>query len=444
MSVNNRHLLQVNNSGKYYVYSVKSKKRILSGTYLDDEFVIFTDEGYYESTSEGSQYVWRYYPGGKNIFTFNQFEDIYKRRDIIDSVLNSDNFSCKKQFITSPPEVELMAKFRNKETGEVEVNVNTNSETPLKKICIYIDGNLFAEKQANGNDSRDTFNIPVNKGVHWITGMAVNSDGYSSLPKAVTINSNKSVSEKSTVFILGIGIDKYPRLQENQQLKYTQSDVKKFLKTCKEMKCQNDYTLHIDTLFGMNTGIDKILKHMEEIYLSAKKEDLVILYFSGHGTMDEDNKLYLLVANSTEDNYKNDALPWQKVKEIAKKSEVKTLALIDACNSGASIISTMYNYGGKDRENNSKRANMTIIASSKGRQKSIESDLYGDGQSAFNYALCQVLDKKRYEYDRNGNGVIEISELYRGLKEIVKKITEDKQTPWMFRDEISGDFSIFY
>ena len=43
----------------------------------------------------------------------------------------------------------------------------------------------------------------------------------------------------------------------------------------------------------------------------------------------------------------------------------------------------------------------------------------------------------------NGNGVIEVSELYRALRSIVVQETQANQTPWLARQDLIGDFAIF-
>ena len=62
------------------------------------------------------------------------------------------------------------------------------------------------------------------------------------------------------------------------------------------------------------------------------------------------------------------------------------------------------------------KAGMVVMAASKGRQFSFEDSDFGNGHGAFNYAITQALTENRQTTDTNQNGIIELSELYRGKK----------------------------
>ena len=86
------------------------------------------------------------------------------------------------------------------------------------------------------------------------------------------------------------------------------------------------------------------------------------------------------------------------------------------------------------------RAPMLAPAASKGRY-SYEDPKWGGG--AFTHALVEVLKTNWRSADLNGNGVIEVSELYRALRSIVTNETQGKQTPWLARQDLIGDFALF-
>ena len=60
---------------------------------------------------------------------------------------------------------------------------------------------------------------------------------------------------------------------------------------------------------------------------------------------------------------------------------------------------------------------MLVLAASKGRQFSYEDPKWGGG--AFTHALVEVLQRNWRSADLNGNGAIEVSELYRALRSMV-------------------------
>ncbi len=68
LSDDGRHLLQVNESGHFYLFDLYNQQRVLNGIYTDDEIVLYTDEGFYDGTFEGARYVTWHYPGLKQYY----------------------------------------------------------------------------------------------------------------------------------------------------------------------------------------------------------------------------------------------------------------------------------------------------------------------------------------------------------------------------------------
>ena len=84
---------------------------------------------------------------------------------------------------------------------------------------------------------------------------------------------------------------------------------------------------------------------------------------------------------------------------------------------------------------------LTVFSASKGRELSEENPSIGGG--VFTTALTRVIARDRADYDLNGNGIIEVSELYVWVKRQVVEQTEGRQTPWLARNQMIGDFALF-
>lgn len=65
------------------------------------------------------------------------------------------------------------------------------------------------------------------------------------------------------------------------------------------------------------------------------------------------------------------------------------------------------------------------------------------GGGLFTNAVADVIARNRQVHDLDGNGSIEASELYVGVKRLVTDRTEGRQVPWFARKEMVGDFSVF-
>jgi Ca2+-binding EF-hand superfamily protein len=54
----------------------------------------------------------------------------------------------------------------------------------------------------------------------------------------------------------------------------------------------------------------------------------------------------------------------------------------------------------------------------------------------------EVLQSKRATFDLDRDGVISVSELYRGIRTIVAVETGGQQQPWLARHDMVGDFAL--
>ena len=84
---------------------------------------------------------------------------------------------------------------------------------------------------------------------------------------------------------------------------------------------------------------------------------------------------------------------------------------------------------------------MIILSASKGRQESEEDAASGGGR--FSVTIDKILTGDRETHDLDGNGAISVAELFRGLKAGVIRDSQGRQTPWLSRNLMFGDFDIF-
>jgi hypothetical protein len=81
---------------------------------------------------------------------------------------------------------------------------------------------------------------------------------------------------------------------------------------------------------------------------------------------------------------------------------------------------------------------ITVIAAAKGRQESGETSAGGHFTNAVIRAITD-----RGATDRDGNGAIELVELYGAVKQAVVTMTGGKQTPWIARNLMVGEIPLF-
>lgn len=151
-----------------------------------------------------------------------------------------------------------------------------------------------------------------------------------------------------------------------------------------------------------------------EFYRTRRRDDLTLLYFTGHGLKDDDGKLYLAMTNTLRDNLLFTGLPAEQVDQAMEScvSRQKVLVL-DCCYSGAfpagrvakadTAVHALERFQGRGR---------TVLTASDATQYSFEGDQpHGRAvQSVFTHHLVAGL--RDGSADLDGDGDITLDELY--------------------------------
>ncbi|MCB2052398.1 MAG: hypothetical protein KDE63_13315, partial [Novosphingobium sp.] len=74
MTTDERHLLQQNSDGTFYVHRIGDGATVLEGRIVDDEVIVWTPDMRFDSTAEGAHFVNLRFPGQIGQYTFQQFD----------------------------------------------------------------------------------------------------------------------------------------------------------------------------------------------------------------------------------------------------------------------------------------------------------------------------------------------------------------------------------
>ncbi|MCC6657908.1 MAG: caspase family protein [Rhodocyclaceae bacterium] len=172
------------------------------------------------------------------------------------------------------------------------------------------------------------------------------------------------------------------------------------------------------------------------------EEDVVVIYFAGHGSPDSPDtpqNLYLLPHDTRYDAIASTGFPMWDV-ETALKRFIKArrvVVLADACHSGGvgatfdvarrALGDTQPNRISSGLQNlASVGAGIAVISASDDRQLSAESAKFGGGHGVFTHYLLEGLKGKA---DYNGDSRVTLGELIPYLSEHVRRETLNAQSP---------------
>jgi hypothetical protein len=157
-------------------------------------------------------------------------------------------------------------------------------------------------------------------------------------------------------------------------------------------------------------------------------QDLVLIYFAGHGAPDvrRPQNLYLVTSETDLSNMGGSAVPMSDIQGAYERTiQGRVLTLVDACHS-AGVTTGLQNLSNQSWTRLGYADGRAVITASEVNQFSLESEQWGGGHGAFTYFVLQGLDGAA---DANHDLQITVGELFDFVRDSVTSATDGKQTP---------------
>ncbi len=222
------------------------------------------------------------------------------------------------------------------------------------------------------------------------------------------------------VWAVVVGISAYDHMPT---LRYTDDDAYRMYAFLKSPEGGALADNQIRILIDEDATHEKIIAAMTDVFGKAGSEDLVMVYFSGHGLPGS----FLPIDF---DGF-NNKLEHEEINKIMESSPAKyKLCIADACHSGSLLA--MAEKSGTIRNVlddyyktlAQAEPGTALIMSSKGEETSLESS--GLRQGVFSHFLIRGL---KGEADKDGNKIVTVQELFNFVDENVRAYTMNRQSP---------------
>jgi len=464
-----------------------------------DDFVVYTPEGYYMSSKKGTDAV--HFVMNKTVFLFDQFDLRFNRPDIIlqcigraDSSLvtayrNAYKKRLKKMNFTEAifhtgwqiPKVKIMNQdsigFTTK-SKRISLKINANDSVfSIDRINVWVNGvSLFGSggvslRSLNLMNVNRIFDIELSQGENKIEVSALNIAGAESLREAINIKNEPEIVNQPDLYLITIGASEYQN--EKFNLTYAAKDATDLttLLTTQKDKYWNIRTFQI---LNKNVSTENVSKVKQEL-MQSHVDDLVIVFYAGHGLLDENLNYYLATHNIDFKNPSKTGLAYEELENLLDGIPArKKLLLIDACHSGEVDKDEELFVMPKvdDIQNIVFRSDTTfrsfkpvtnisyinsfelmkelfadlrrgtgavVISSAGGGEYAYEGADWKNG--VFTYSLLEGL--KTGNADLNKDGEILVSELRDYVFNQVSKLTGGKQNPTTRQENLDFDFRVW-
>jgi WD40 repeat protein len=260
------------------------------------------------------------------------------------------------------------------EVEEVLADIDYPTGSGVRDVRLFRNGSLVRAWRGDvlrGNSSKVVLEarIPIVAGENRLTCYAFNRDNIKSADATLILTGPDSLKRRGTAYVLAIGINQYANADFN--LQYSVPDAQSFSWGFQQAQSKLDIFQSVevipllngqatkanilrvlDRLSGKNTSPLSETDHLKSVK-PAEPEDAVIVYFSGHGTAQQ-NRFYLIPHDLRYEGVREDlgkdtaalktllahSLSDVELEQAFEKVDASHLLLIiDACNSGQALES---------------------------------------------------------------------------------------------------------
>jgi Caspase domain len=438
-----KHLVQLNKDGRLFIYRVADGKPELQGAYIDNEIVVMADDGRYDTSYEGAESVQLRFAGIPGLFTVNQFEAVLRRSGIAKDVLENNNTASRSAALLSPPTIQLTLSAKVS-AGQRSGKIIANSSRGLSAIHLHVDGRLVSTIPVQGQHVETPINLPDPGGARWVSAIAVDDQGLVSLPS--TIQLPGPVRPRGVARVIAIGVDAYvdPTIPK---LDSTKIDARHFAQAIATTQGHAFSSVQTAMLLDTDVTRDSVMNAVQSAVSQTGEDDTLIFFFAGHGVdglqLDQPKAGFVLATNRTVvSDLANTSVPWTALASLLNTSKGTVVVILDACQAGIAgreafatnddVVSALFTKSG---------APLVMLAASKGRQLSQE--IANGGGGRFTNAIVAAITNERASYDSDHSGLVDLGELYAGVKTRVGRETQNSQTPWLARNRLVGEISLF-
>lgn len=241
------------------------------------------------------------------------------------------------------------------------------------------------------------------------------------------------------IWVVVVGINQYADSFINN-LSFATNDAKAIENFYKHPNAGDVASENITVLLDKDATKANILNSLKEKFTKAKPNDLLVLYFAGHGKVTERNGKdeFLFIPNDYDAGNATTGIMFYEIKQLFDQSKAtKKMCVIDACHSGG----TLPELKGKNIKEiiGQEDSDIALLTSANTGETALElTDLE---RGLFSYFVTRGLIDDALEVDENNDKIVSILELYSYVKAKTKEkanATEGhKQTP-----QIGGKFNI--
>jgi len=436
----------------------------------DRDWVLWRPDGYYASSEEGDQYVgWHVNRGldrEPDFYRAVQFERVFYRPDLLRSAL--DPAATGKGTPVAPLELEPIAparltvqdaQTRLNARGKVEISLKVSARArslPMQQLAVYVNGlpvTPRASRPLSGDDRsrfERTLTVESDQADNDIRIEVDHGQSLGSVEmRAEFIGAVPRRAEtRGRLIVLAVGINQFVNVTQQEKgqlpdLDYAAKDAHEFASVL-QRSTQGLFREVKAVLLNDNTHVkpDKAsIRRALAVLQEAGPDDTVVLFLASHGFSDQAGNYFFMardgrfsdvnavMQNANAAGKSPSLIEGNEFFDALRQTAGRRILIVDTCHA-RQIEAPLDTHSLRKR---SAASNFAFMVAAKGNEFSQEYEPGGHG--LFTFALLKSF---KQEADKNGDGVVSLSEAFESLAPMVEKLRakQYQQTPQLMAPEV--------
>lgn len=361
------------------------------------------------------------------------------------------------------PEFQYV-KLQEEKGGKVNVAISINKgQNKLKQLDVLNNGTLvYSEKlEDNLTDHYEkTIAFESTSGINRFEFIVKDETGLEG-PRVARLHNNTNIV-KPNLYLVVIASEKFKNVKYN--LAYAVKDASDVANTMANSKSFGK--VEIRKMYNQSFSPDSV-KLLKQFFSKATINDVVMVFFAGHGYLDDDLSYYFPSYYTDFSDPKINAVAFREFESLFREMKpIRKLMFVDACFSGE-VDEDIYEMNSENESQKEKRdirisgttfvqstalemsksvfsdlrqnCGATIISSAGGTEAAYEGEKWNNGL----FTHCLLDGMSNYKADSNKDKKIMLSELQKFVAEEVNKLSNGKQTPTYRMENTVLDYELW-
>lgn len=453
----------------------------------DNQWVAWTPEGYYASSSYGDKYVGWHINRGENhpasYYRSYVFSNQFRAASLVAYYLEEEgalttavrryrnwlgpenawtetDYRNLKELAPPRPSFVRPYSYVSEVTANsirIKARAARDGGAPIDDIWVLVNGKRVSDKgpvkpksriskRITSTEATIEVEVPLPETTNRISVVARNRYAESEPGTIEIIRKDVRQVEKGEtiykpkLYVLTIGVSE--NRDSDYVLEYAHKDAESIDGLFKQQSGKLYQAVYTRTLTNRNATRAKILDGLDWIYRQTTQRDTAVIFIAGHGLKDDRNNYYFLPYDGDDRALSRSGVKWEEFKNVIENLPAKVILMADTCYSG-NITGT--HRGRKHTMDDALRdlvnsgTGVVVFTASTGSEQGFEHDNWGHG--AFTKAILDGLQGRRADYNKDGHVYVKEIDLY--ISERVKKLTKGAQHPTTEIPATMPDFPLY-